>query len=104
MNIEPVELTTEAIKEVKNIIANKGIPKDYALRIGIKGGGCGAMGYVIGFDKSDKEDINYSCDEVSIIINKKHVMYLIGLKVDFEDTADSRGFSFNKPEDQQVAQ
>jgi len=102
MNIEPVELTPLAIEEVKNIIANKGIPDDYSLRIGIKGGGCGAMGYVIGFDKTEEEDINYSRDEVNIIINKKHVMYLIGLEVDFEETADSRGFCFNKPEDTKV--
>lgn len=98
MNIEPVELTPKAIKEVKNIITHKGIPEDYFLRIGIKGGGCGAMGYVIGFDKLEEEDITYSRNEVTIVIDKKHVMYLIGLEVDFEETSDSRGFSFNKPD------
>lgn len=96
MSLEPVNITPKAIEEVKNIMTNKGIPKDYALRIGIKGGGCGAMGYVLGFDKQKDSDITYSHHEVPIIIEKKHVMYLMGLEVDFLEGAEERGFCFNK--------
>lgn len=98
MSIEPVTITPEAVKEVKNIMTKKGIPEGYALRIGIKGGGCGAMGYMLGFDQSKDSDISYSHLEVPIIIDKKHVMYLIGLEVDFVEDADARGFCFNKEE------
>lgn len=96
MQIEPVNISEKALAEVKNIMANKGIPEGYALRIGIKGGGCGAMGYVIGFDTKKDEDITYLQDEVPVIIDKKHVMYLVGLEVDFVEEADARGFSFSK--------
>ena len=41
MNLEPVKLSDKALEEVKNILQTKGIPSDYGLRIGIKGGGCG---------------------------------------------------------------
>ncbi|UXP30668.1 iron-sulfur cluster assembly accessory protein [Reichenbachiella agarivorans] len=97
MDIEPVNITTKAIAEVRNIMDNKGIPKDYSLRIGIKGGGCGALGYVIGFDKANDGDITYSQQDIPIVIDKKHVMYLIGLEVDFIEESDARGFSFIKP-------
>ena len=98
MKLEPVNITRKALEEVKNIMSNKGIPADYALRIGIKGGGCGAMGYVIGFDKSETSDLSYMKQEVPVIVDKKHVMYLMGLEVDFHEDAESRGFVFNKPE------
>ncbi|WP_109830516.1 HesB/IscA family protein [Reichenbachiella versicolor] len=98
MNIEPVEITDKALKEVRNIMDNKGIPTDYCLRIGMKGGGCGGMGYVIGFDQPNEEDISYSRNSIPIIVDKKHVMYLIGLEVDFHEDDQSRGFVFNKPE------
>ncbi len=98
MDLEPVNITTKALTEVKNIMNNKGIPEGYSLRIGIKGGGCGAMGYVIGFDKKNDADISYAQDNVPIVIDKKHVMYLMGLEVDFVEDAEARGFSFNKPE------
>ncbi|UXX81208.1 iron-sulfur cluster assembly accessory protein [Reichenbachiella carrageenanivorans] len=96
MSLEPVNITPKAVEEVKNIMSNKGIPEDYALRIGIKGGGCGAMGYMLGFDKPNDSDITYIHEEVPVVIEKKHVMYLMGLEVDFLETAEERGFCFNK--------
>ena len=38
MEIKPVSLTAIAAVEVKRIMENKGIPEDYGLRIGVKGG------------------------------------------------------------------
>lgn len=96
MSLEPVTITPKAVEEVRNIMSNKGIPEGYALRIGIKGGGCGAMGYVLGFDKFNDSDLSYSLHEVPIVIDKKHVMYLMGLEVDFVEDSEGRGFCFNK--------
>ena len=98
MTIEPVHITPKALQEVRHIMDNKGIPEGYFLRVGMKGGGCGAMGFVIGFDKPGSDDITYSQDNVTIIVDKKHVMYLIGLEVDFIEDDESRGFVFNKPD------
>ncbi|MFY0624969.1 MAG: iron-sulfur cluster assembly accessory protein [Reichenbachiella sp.] len=98
MKLEPVNITPKAVKEVKDIMNHKGIPSDYSLRIGIKGGGCGAMGYVIGFDKTEDADLSYTTNDVPVIVDKKHVMYLMGLEVDFQEDAETRGFVFNKPE------
>ena len=97
MNIEPVTLSEKATEEVINIMQNKGIPADYGLRIGIKGGGCGAMGFMLGFDKKKDEDIGYTKNDIPIYVDKRHVMYLIGVEVDFYEGSDERGFVFNKP-------
>lgn len=98
MELRPVNITPEAVLEIKNIMKNKGIPEGYSLRIGIKGGGCGAMGYMIGFDKTETSDLVYSEQDVPVVIDKKHVMYLMGLEVDFQEDSESRGFVFNKPD------
>mgnify|MGYP000362622688 CR=1 FL=1 len=96
MSLEPVSLTQKAREEVKNIMTTKGIPVGYSLRIGIKGGGCGAMGYMLGFDQAKETDISYDYSTIPVIIEKKHVMYLMGLEVDFHEDAQERGFIFNK--------
>lgn len=95
-----VSLSSNAALEVKNIMKNKNIPDGYGLRIGMKGGGgCGAgMTHMLGFDKEKEGDINYESQGVTIYIEKKHLMYLIGLQVDFHDGADARGFTFVNPE------
>lgn len=96
-NITPVTLTEQAIKEVRNIMVNKNIPKDYALRIGIKGsGGCAGFNYLLGFDKKKDTDLEYELSGIPVLVEKRHTMYLLGLEVDFYEGADARGFTFVK--------
>lgn len=100
MDITPVTISSKALEEIKNIIANKNIPDDYGLRIGIKGGaGCGSgMSYVLGFDKKKDNDLEYFIDTIPVYVEKKHTMYLMGMEVDFYEGSDARGFTFSKPE------
>jgi Fe-S cluster assembly iron-binding protein IscA len=45
----PISLTESAVNEIRNIISEKQIPADYGLRVGVKGGGCSGMSYILGF-------------------------------------------------------
>jgi iron-sulfur cluster assembly protein len=96
--IIPVSITSKAQEEIKNIIIHKNIPKDYSLRIGVKGGGCGGMSYALGFDKIKEGDQEFTLDEIPILIEKKHVMFLIGMQIDFYEGNDARGFTFINPD------
>lgn len=101
-SIEPVSLTSKAVKEVRNIMQNKNIPEGYALRIGIKGsGGCSGFNYMLGFDKKKDNDLQYDIEGITVVVEKKHTMYLLGLEVDFYEGSDARGFTFVKPESEQ---
>ena len=95
--IEPVELTEKAIQEVKNIMATKNIPEGYGLRIGMKGGGCGGMSFILGFDQQKESDLVYQIEGIPVYVEKRHTMYLVGMKVDFYEGADARGFMFINP-------
>ena len=96
----PVTLSKSAAVEVKNIMQHKNIPNGYGLRIGMKGGGgCGAgMTHMLGFDKAKDSDLTYESEGITIYVEKKHLMYLIGLQVDFYEGADARGFTFVNPD------
>ncbi|MGB3180514.1 MAG: iron-sulfur cluster assembly accessory protein [Cyclobacteriaceae bacterium] len=93
----PVSITSKAAVEVKNILEKKNIPTGYGLRIGVRGAGCGGMSYVLGFDKKKDEDEHYTIEDIPVYVEKKHVMYLAGLVVDFYEGADARGFMFTNP-------
>ena len=93
----PVSLTENAIKEIRNIIASKSIPADYGLRVGVKGGGCSGLSYVLGFDLQKENDNLYKIDDISVIMEKAHGMYLAGMEIDFVEGLNNRGFSFNNP-------
>lgn len=94
----PLQITTESLFQIRAIMAEKNIASpEYGLRIGMQGGGCGGASFLLGFDKQKPNDHIYRVDELEIYIEKKHLMYLIGLQLDFEDGDNGRGFTFNNP-------
>ncbi|WP_224999355.1 iron-sulfur cluster assembly accessory protein [Cesiribacter sp. SM1] len=95
--LQPIELTSKAVAEVKHIMENKNIPEGYGLRVGVKGGGCGGVSYVLGFDKPKEGDLKYDIHGVPVLVEKRHTMYLLGLQVDFYEGSDARGFLFTNP-------
>jgi iron-sulfur cluster assembly protein len=97
-NIQPVTISSRAATEIKKIMATKNIPKDYGLRVGVRGGGCGVT-LIIGFDKMKDSDMRYVISDIPVYIDKKHTMYLIGKEVDFHEGEDARGFMFVNPEE-----
>ena len=92
----PVDITEKAHQEIITIKNTKGIPEDYYLRIGVRGGGCAGVDYYVGFDTEKDTDKMYDLGSVKILIEKKDFMHLIGVKLDFVEYEDERGFEFNK--------
>ena len=93
-NLQPVTISNRATDEIRKIMQTKNIPADYGLRVGIRGGGCGGVSLIIGFDKKKESDLVYTVEEIPVYVDKKHTLYLIGKQVDFYDGEDGRGFVF----------
>jgi len=93
----PVKITENALKEIKNIIVQKNVPEGYGLRIGVQGGGCSGLSYQLGFDKPREHDHQYNIDGLLIVIDKRHLMYLAGMEINYQDGLNARGFTFNNP-------
>lgn len=93
----PVALSPRAANEIRKIMDTKDIPEGYALRIGVKGGGCSGMSYVLGFDKKREHDKDFEVNGISIFMDKRHGLYLMGTTVDYHDGLNARGFTFNNP-------
>lgn len=96
-NVQPVTISEKAAAEIRKIMQTKNIPEDYSLRVGIRGGGCGGVSLLIGFDKQKASDLSYSIAGIPVLVDKKHTMYIIGKEVDFYEGADARGFMFVDP-------
>jgi iron-sulfur cluster assembly protein len=93
----PITLSDRAAEEVRRIMARKGIPPDYGLRVGVRGGGCG-VSLLIGFDKKKDSDLAYSLGGIPVYVDKKHTLYVAGKQVDFYEGEEGRGFTFvNQP-------
>jgi len=93
----PVTLTASAIAEIKRLMSEEGFDSTQYLRVGVKGGGCSGMTYILGFDaKTDKDD-SFEIESIQCIMERAHGIYLMGMQVDWQGGLNSRGFTFNNP-------
>jgi iron-sulfur cluster assembly protein len=93
----PVSFTESAINELKRLMDEPGFDTDNSLRIGVKGGGCSGMSYVLGFDKKTEKDSEYDFEGLKFVMEKTHEIYLYGMQIDWQGGLNSRGFTFRNP-------
>ncbi|MEO6252296.1 MAG: iron-sulfur cluster assembly accessory protein, partial [Ferruginibacter sp.] len=80
----PVTLTASAKDEIRRLMGEEGFDTNQFLRIGVKGGGCSGMTYVLGFDTKTEKDESFEIDGIAIIMEKSHGIYLMGMEVDWQ--------------------
>lgn len=93
----PVTFTNGAVAEIKRLMSQEGFNSQQFLRVGVKGGGCSGMSYILDFDSKANDDEYFEIDNIPCIINPAHSIYLLDMEIDFEGGLNSRGFTFNNP-------
>ena len=93
----PVTFTPGAVKELNKLKDQQELGDDFGLRVGVEGGGCSGMTYVLGFDQQKDGDQIYMIDGIKVFMHKAHGLYLVGMMIDFQDGLNARGFTFNNP-------
>ncbi|MEO5648276.1 MAG: iron-sulfur cluster assembly accessory protein [Chitinophagaceae bacterium] len=95
--LAPVTFTSGAINEIKRLMSEEGFDKNQKLRVGVKGGGCSGMTYLLHFDLQTDQDQQFEIVGIPCIMNESHGIYLMGMEVHWEGGLNSRGFTFNNP-------
>ena len=92
-----VTLSERAAERVREIMARADEP--YAgLRVGVKNGGCAGQEYVLEYARqADPLDEVVEDKGVTILIEPKAVLFLIGAEIDYEVTKLSAKFVFHNP-------
>jgi iron-sulfur cluster assembly protein len=93
----PVTLTEGAKKEIRKLISQQELTEEYGLRLGVEGGGCAGMNYILGFDQPKEGDQEFLIEDIKVFMHKAHGLYLAGMQVDFQDGLNARGFTFSNP-------
>jgi iron-sulfur cluster assembly protein len=94
---KPVTITEGAIKQIKKLMEQEGFDTAQKLRVGVKGGGCSGMSYILGFDHPTDKDKTFEVDGIHCIMNAAHEMYVYGMEIDWQDGLNNRGFTFRNP-------
>jgi iron-sulfur cluster assembly accessory protein len=98
-----IMLTEKAAAEVKRIVAEQlagpDAPPEVFLRMSVKGGGCSGFQHKLDLDKemNPKLDEKFEQHGVAIVIDRRSLMYLNDVVVDYHDDLNKRGFSISNP-------
>jgi iron-sulfur cluster assembly protein len=92
-----MSLTDAAAERIRQIMARADKPVA-GLRIGVKNGGCAGMEYTIDWaSEAGALDEKIEDKGVTILIDPKAVLFLLGTEMDYKVEKLKAGFVFNNP-------
>ena len=92
-----VSLTDAAAERVREIMAKADTPA-VGIRVGVKNGGCAGQEYTFAYaDEIGPLDEVVEDKGVTILIDPKAILFLIGSEIDYETTKLASKFVFRNP-------
>ena len=94
-----LNVTDNALKQVKELKRAQNLPDTVFLRMGVKGGGCSGMSYLLEFDSEmGAHDKEFDVDGIKVVCDKKSYLYLNGTTLDYVQQGLTGGFTFVNPQ------
>lgn len=94
-----ITISEEAMQHLGELIAEEKINTDtHHLRVGVKGGGCSGLSYVMDFDDTiDPTDEVIDLGKLKVVIDRKSVLYLFGTELQYSSGLNGKGFQWSNP-------
>ena len=92
-----LSLTPSAIERLRDI--NKSSSNDnVAVKLGVKNGGCAGMAYTMDYiNEVSQNDEVIKIEGITLVIDPKAILFLLGTEMDYEESTLNSGFIFNNP-------
>ncbi|HEY4803454.1 MAG TPA: iron-sulfur cluster insertion protein ErpA [Paraburkholderia sp.] len=92
-----LDFTERAAAKVASLIEEEGNPQ-LKLRLYVSGGGCAGFQYGFSFDDQvADDDMQIVTDGVTLLIDAMSQQYLLGARVDYEDSLEGSRFVIQNP-------
>ncbi|MCW5749677.1 MAG: iron-sulfur cluster assembly accessory protein [Alphaproteobacteria bacterium] len=92
-----LNITDSAAQRVKELLAKRGKPA-VGVRVGIRTAGCSGLSYTLEYaDEKGKFDEVVEDKGVTVLIDPKAVMFLLGTTMDWSEDKLKKGFVFSNP-------
>ena len=93
-----ITLTAAAAQEAKRLMEKEQKP-NLGLRLGVKGGGCSGMSYVLALEEAvpKQYDSVFEQEGIKLLVDAKSHLYLDGTTIDYKNGLMGGGFEFLNP-------
>lgn len=73
-------------------------PEGSFIRVGVEGGGCSGLSYMLEFDDKMREgDQTFEDKGIKIVVDRKSFLYLVGTELEYSGGLNGKGFVFKNP-------
>lgn len=94
---QAITITERAADQVRSLIAKREI-RPLGIRIGVRSGGCSGFKYVLDYaEVKNQYDEVIEHGDITILIDPKALMYIIGTEMDYVEEQFKAGFTFTNP-------
>ena len=92
-----IRISERAARKIQQGLHKEGMSEG-GLRLGVKGGGCSGLSYVMRYEP-DKKPIDKVFEEhgVRVFVDLKSYLYLKGMHLDWSGSFIQQGFTFSNP-------
>jgi len=91
-----LNLTEQAYHKIKHNLLKRG--KGLGIRIGVKTTGCSGLAYQLEYvDNPTITDVVYNKNDFNIYVDKKSLVYLSDITIDYQKKGLNEGFEFINP-------
>ncbi|GAB4108374.1 MAG: iron-sulfur cluster assembly accessory protein [Acidobacteriota bacterium] len=92
-----IQVTEAAARKIVEGTIREGVPGG-GLRLGVKGGGCSGLNYIIRFEAQQKPgDKVVEAHGAKVFVDFKSLLYLKGTTLDWSGDLMQQGFTFQNP-------
>ncbi len=93
-----VMVTAGAAARLKDLLAKEHKdPATVGMRLGVQGGGCSGMSYVMDLDAAAEGDLIIERDGVKVFVDPKSIQFLKGMTLDYKEGLMQSGFAITNP-------
>ena len=93
----PITITDAALQQIKNLLTQRDTPA-LGIRIGLRSKGCSGLAYMLEYaDEKNPFDECVEVEGITILIDPKAIMYILGTEIDYITEKLTSGFVFVNP-------
>lgn len=93
-----IQVSSSAAEHIRYLREREKLSGKIPLRVSVKEGGCSGFSYKLDFDKDQKSaDKVFSSNGVTLVVEGRSLLYLMGTTLDFDGGLNGKGFVFSNP-------
>jgi iron-sulfur cluster assembly protein len=94
---QAMSVTDAAAERIRALLAKRGRPS-VGVRVGVRSRGCSGLSYTLEYaDAKDKFDEVVEDKGVTVLVDPKAVMFILGTEMDYVEEKLQSGFIFRNP-------